>query len=408
MSIAPALMRPRWPRDKSWQVYFVAMLTYCILGLASVWTVAYAFVPGGKYLRERSDIVSAVQLVLLAPAFHLPWTKRSPVLSNMRYTAISLIKTSLSLISILALLSTLYQYPVRSSPTPTTVPSVVTAGVWTLHFGLNNHGRDSQRQLQKIIRNLNLDVVGFLETDLHRIVFGHRDLTLRIIEESGYYVDLGPTGPKSHTWGAVLLSRFPIVNSTHHLLPSPRGELALAIEAVIDIRGTFVTVVVAHNGQEEDPLDRELQSIELARIMASSYPRPVIFLGYVVTKPLALRPNPYEILVTDGMVHDIDKDDADRWCEYIFYRGLYRVVYARISRGTVTDTELQVGKFVLPRIGYDIVDESEPARYLRSWKEDLPEYLWMPMEYYGEGIDQHFYHVFGTPLYYQLPQGAVV
>jgi hypothetical protein len=40
---------------------------------------------------------------------------------------------------------------------------------------------------------------------------------------------------------------------------------------------------------EEDPLDRELQSAELARIMAKSYPQPVIFLGYVVTKPKAKR-----------------------------------------------------------------------------------------------------------------------
>lgn len=45
--------------------------------------------------------------------------------------------------------------------------------------------------------------------------------------------------------------QFPIINSTHHLLPSPHGELAPAIEAVVDIHGTPVTVVVAHNGQGE-------------------------------------------------------------------------------------------------------------------------------------------------------------
>jgi hypothetical protein len=118
-------------------------------------------------------------------------------------------------------------------------------------------------------------------------------------------VDIGP-GPNKHTWGAVLLSKYPIINTTHHLLPSPHGELAPAIEAVLDIYGTEVTVVVAHNGQgtfprsaegesyadsmtEEDPLDRELQSTELARIMAATYPKPVIFLGYVVTKPMASR-----------------------------------------------------------------------------------------------------------------------
>lgn len=64
--------------------------------------------------------------------------------------------------------------------------------------------------------------------------------------------------------------------------------------------------------------------------MSSSYPRPVIFLGYVVTKPLASRRRcldltfafhalrflsaaPYEIMVADGRVHDIDEEDWDRW-----------------------------------------------------------------------------------------------
>ena len=67
------------------------------------------------------------------------------------------------------------------------------------------------------------------------------------------------------------------------------------------------------HGAEETPVDRELQSKELARIMAESYPQPVIFLGYVVTKPHAKRPAPYEIMVSDGKVHDIDDEDADRW-----------------------------------------------------------------------------------------------
>ncbi len=37
-------------------VYGTAMLVYVLLSLASVWTVAYAFVPGGVYLRERTDL----------------------------------------------------------------------------------------------------------------------------------------------------------------------------------------------------------------------------------------------------------------------------------------------------------------------------------------------------------------
>lgn len=81
---------------------------------------------------------------------------------------------------------------------------------------------------------------------------------------------------------------------------------------------------------EEDPLDRQLQSAELARIMAAAYPHPTLFLGYVVTFPHASRrmffrslvaasslrliiANPYEIMVRDGKVHDIDEEDLDRW-----------------------------------------------------------------------------------------------
>ena len=107
--------------------------------------------------------------------------------------------------------------------------------------------------------------------------------------------------------------------------------------------------------------------------MAASYPDPVIFLGYVVTKPHAPRPAPYQIMVEDGKVFDVDEEDADRWCEYIFYRGLYRTSYARVSRGIVTDTEMQIGQFVVPPYKETVKDDSRTARYLRSFKVWLPE-----------------------------------
>jgi hypothetical protein len=133
-------------------------------------------------------------------------------------------------------------------------------------------------------------------------------------------------------------------------------------------------------------------------------------------------------MVTDGRVHDIDKDDVDRWCEYIFYRGLHRTAYARISRGSVTDTELQVGQFAIPSYVGTITGEEEVPeadRYLRGWKEDLPKehvasfllptitlvrscsslfatrpFKWFPDAYYGNedtgGVRGHYYHVFDT------------
>ena len=99
-------------------------------------------------------------------------------------------------------------------------------------------------------------------------------------------------------------------------------------------------------------------------------------------------------------------------CEYIFYRGLYRTSYARVSRGILTDTEMQIGQFVVPKHGTNVTDDSLEARYRRSRKEVLSQHHWFPMEYYGNekggGKNGHFYHVFYTPLYYDLPEGAVV
>ena len=72
-------------------------------------------------------------------------------------------------------------------------------------------------------------------------------MTQFLAEDLGMYVDYGP-GPNKHTWGAALLSKFPIINSTHHLLPSPVGELAPAIHATLDVYGQYVDVIVSHNG----------------------------------------------------------------------------------------------------------------------------------------------------------------
>ena len=369
----------------------LGFLVYNFMVLFHVWVVAYAFVPGGPLVREHTDWVMAAMMVQIgAGVFSMTSStpKRAsaktsppnPAARRMRsYYIYILVALQLLSVSISYLRFPSYSYePYHPQD------KLVTAGIWTIHFSLDNDMWSSERRQRDAIKELELDVVGMLETDTQRIIMGNRDTSQYLAEDLGMYVDYGP-GPNKHTWGCVLLSKFPIVNSTHHLLPSPVGELAPAIHATISAYGELIDVFVFHSGQEEDPEDRRLQTEYLSDLMGS-VDRPAILLSYLITKPLEGNYNTY-VSARSGM-KDIDPSDWDRWCEYILYKGMKRSGYARVSRGTLTDTELQVGKFVVgePEGADDVIPE-----------EQVPEGQRFPALFRGEGVRGHRYHVFDEP-----------
>jgi endonuclease/exonuclease/phosphatase family metal-dependent hydrolase len=318
-------------------------LIYNFLVLAHVWVVAYAFVPGGPVMREHTDWVMTVMTIFLGlGVLNLPGAGTAPKSGRKNYN-FSRPKSPfyvywLAAIQLLAVSIAYLRFPTNDYQPYHKEDKVITAGIWTIHFALDNDMWSSEVRMRDVIKELELDVVGLLESDNQRIIMGNRDPTQYLAEDLGMYVDYGP-GPDKHTWGSALLSKFPIVNSTHHLLPSPVGELAPAIHATIDAYGQYIDVFVFHSGQEEDPEDRRLQSEYLSKLMHDS-PRPSILLSYLVIKPGEGNYNTY-VGEKSGM-KDIDSTDWDRWCEYILYKGIKRSGYARVSRSTITDTEIQV------------------------------------------------------------------
>ncbi|KAG2176266.1 hypothetical protein INT43_005500 [Umbelopsis isabellina] len=378
-----------------------AYMVYNFLCLAHVWVVAYEFVPGGVYARERTNWVLFSTMLFLglgvynARSIVRPQRPEKQMHRNLLQEVRSHIGIFLgtilacsSIISFGRIITSHGIVPYHPEQ------KLFTAGIWTIHFALDNDMWASERRMRDAIRDLELDVVGFLESDTMRIIMGNRDWAQYIAEDLGYYIDYGPATMK-HTWGCLMLSKFPIKKSEHHLLPSPVGELACAIHATLDVYGQDVDFIVSHNGQEENPLDRQQQTTELARIMRESQ-NPFVFLGYVVTKPLQPL---YHTLFDDGRMHDIEPSDDDRWCEYIGYRMLDRVGYARVTHGGITDTEIQTGKFRLEsgdlqqwRPSYSKVGETEIAPELRY-----------PEVFKNEGIRNHRFHVLpnNEPIYYK-------
>ncbi|KAI9831199.1 MAG: hypothetical protein M1826_003864 [Phylliscum demangeonii] len=393
MALSPSLISATARLGKP-ATFGFGFLIYNLLVLAHVWVVAYAFVPGGPLLRERTDwVMTATMLFIGAGLYSANYRSTSSQRARERRKLTPARKIRSYYLSILAALQLLaasiaylrfppYNYQPYHAP-----DRLVTAGIWTVHFSLDNDMWSSERRMRDVIRELELDVVGLLETDLQRIIMGNRDTSQFLAEDLGMYVDYGP-GPTQHTWGAVLLSKFPILNSTHHLLPSPVGELAPAIHATLDMYGTAVDVVVFHSGQEEDVEDRRLQTEYLAQLMGDS-PRPLILLSYLVTKPKEGNYNTY--VSARSKMRDVDPSDWDRWCEYILYKGLKRIGYARVSRSTITDTEIQVGKFLVgqPEGSDNIIPE-----------ERVPASQRFPALFRGEGVRGHRYHVFNEPRYF--------
>jgi hypothetical protein len=344
MGVAPTLITSAVYHSPAVTFGF-GFFTYNIMVLFHVWVVAYAFVPGGPLVREHTDWVMTTTMLLIgAGVFSALATNAPPSSSRRSRNAGKGLHLSSHYVHILLALQLLaasvayLRFPPNDYKPYHKDEKVLTAGIWTIHFSLDNDMWSSERRMRDVIKELEIDVIGLLESDLQRIIMGNRDTTQFLAEDLGMYVDYGP-GPNKHTWGSALLSKFPILKSTHHLLPSPFGELAPAIEATLDVYGEQIDVFVFHSGQEEDPEDRRLQSEYLSKLMRES-PRPSILLSYLVTKPLEGNYNTY-VGEKSGM-RDIDPSDWDRWCEYILYKGLKRTGYARVSRGTITDTEIQV------------------------------------------------------------------
>lgn len=156
--------------------------------------------------------------------------------------------------------------------------------IWTVHFALDNFNVDSLDRMVLHAKKTEAGVIGLLESDSMHLVNGNRDMVEHMAYYTGFrYTDYGPTA-LDNTYGCGMISRYPIASVRRYIMPSPLGELACMIHAVLDVYGAHVHTYVAHFGNTHHFADGLLQSQFLGQIVQRN-PGPSLWLGYLVTFP---------------------------------------------------------------------------------------------------------------------------
>lgn len=119
-----------------------AWAVYSVLTVLNVIPTAYAFVPGGVHLRERTDLILIGMMALVFAGLHnarsLPPLARSRSLARTW----SLAKVSVAILSVLAVATSLHRLP-KTKPKPwrPLEDRVLTAGIWCV--GVDRFGIDA-------------------------------------------------------------------------------------------------------------------------------------------------------------------------------------------------------------------------------------------------------------------------
>lgn len=157
-----------------------ALLVNIAFDVASVVTTAYAFVPLGWTLRERTDLILGGCMLATvigsraSNSLAVPTASKPPLRTQRRTRAVAhFTLIAIVFLSIFSIIFSYYQVPTEKPVPYYPKHRIFSGGIWTVHFGVDKEGRDSQRRMQELVKDMQVDVLGLLETDCKPFILNH-------------------------------------------------------------------------------------------------------------------------------------------------------------------------------------------------------------------------------------------
>ncbi len=197
----------------------------------------WGYVPYGRLLRNCFYLPFLIATV----AMLMPWMLRHSWQSTSGPLRGQVLTATAVLLAILALTGAWVRV---SQPQSTTPKHVLTILTYNLQQGSHINGNRNYSKQLDLLRSLNPDIIGLQESDTARPSGGNVDVVRCWAESMGYYAYYGP-GSIAGTFGAAILSRYPIMNARSFFTYSDSDEVGTAM-GEIQVGGTTIAFFSNH------------------------------------------------------------------------------------------------------------------------------------------------------------------
>jgi endonuclease/exonuclease/phosphatase family metal-dependent hydrolase len=170
-----------------------------------------------------------------------------------------------------------------------TVPGTVRVLTYNIHHGEGRDGRIDLSRLAGVIKSVQPDVVALQEVDEGTERSGSVDQLAEFERLTDMHAEFGNAMDYSGGgYGVAVLSRWPVLTTANHPLPSspdrePRTALTVQLRAGED--GPLLQFTSTHLDQGPDPENRLAQARQLNELLASAEAQPGILAGDMNSRP---------------------------------------------------------------------------------------------------------------------------